>query len=354
VKRRWARFLGGTSLLLALLLVAAACGDDGGAGGEGEREVIRFAFAPDPVWDYMNDNGMIVEWEEEFNTRIVATSTWDEFTFFAGGHGDIVSIGTYELPVLEKETDIKTVTFGKYNYLHVPFFTRADESYETLADVPEGSKICVSSAVSNTIFWSVVADKLHGLDYRVGGGDFDLVINDHYLNGDLLVRGECEAAAVIPEAMIPFIRNNEVKFMYDGQMPFTLWQEVAGTEHVGPLSNLFTATEEWYEGHEDEAAAFLELWQRGVDAWNEHQQEIIETYPQHFTVEDEADVEWLIEYMSDPANDWFVDDVFLDDEWVQEETSFLDAMADHGWAEQVEGVDPRFEVVPPPSDSASQ
>ena len=150
VRSRWARSVGGTAILVALLLVAAACGggDDGASGGDGERTVIRFAFAPDPVWDYMNDNGMIVEWEEEFNTRVVATSTWDEFTFFAGGHGDIVSIGTYELPILEKETDIETVTFGKYNYLHVPFFTRADEPYETLADVPKGSKICVSSAVS--------------------------------------------------------------------------------------------------------------------------------------------------------------------------------------------------------------
>lgn len=353
VRSRWARSVGGTAILVALLLVAAACGggDDGASGGDGERTVIRFAFAPDPVWDYMNDNGMIVEWEEEFNTRVVATSTWDEFTFFAGGHGDIVSIGTYELPILEKETDIETVTFGKYNYLHVPFFTRADEPYETLADVPKGSKICVSSAVSNTIFWSVVANELHGLDYRVGGGDFELVINDHYLNGDLLVRGECEAAAVIPEAMIPLIRNNEVKFMYDGQMPFTLFQDVANTDHVGPLSNLFTATEEWYEGHEEEAAAFLELWQRGIDEWNEHQEEIIRTYPQHFTVEEEEDIEWLIDYMSNEENDWFVDEVWLDQQWVEEERSFYQFMEENGWADQVAGIDPRFEIVEPPEGS---
>ena len=51
----------------------------------------------------MNDNGMIVEWEEEFNTRIVTSATWDEFTYFAGGHGDIVSIGTQEIPVVEQE-----------------------------------------------------------------------------------------------------------------------------------------------------------------------------------------------------------------------------------------------------------
>jgi ABC-type nitrate/sulfonate/bicarbonate transport system substrate-binding protein len=352
VKSRWSRSLGGIALLLALLLLAAACGGggDGTSSGGDERTVIRFAFAPDPVWDHMNDTGMIVDWEEEFNTRIVATSTWDEFTFFAGGHGDIVSIGTYELPILEAETDIKTVTFGKYNYLHVPFFTRADEPYETLADVPKGSKICVSSAVSNTIYWSVVASELHGLDYRVGGGDFDLVINDHYLNGDLLVRGECDAAAVIPEAMIPFIRNNEVKFMYDGQMPFTLYQDVANTDHVGPLSNLFTATEEWYDGHEEEAAAFLELWQRGIDEWNKKQEKIIKTYPQHFVVEEEADIKWLVEYMSDEDNDWFVDDVYMDEQFIKDETAFYELMKENGWADQVKS-EPRFEPVGPPEGS---
>jgi ABC-type nitrate/sulfonate/bicarbonate transport system substrate-binding protein len=345
----------GTAVVAVLLLVGAACGgDDGGAAGEdGERSVIRFAFAPDPVWDHMNDTGMIVEWEEEFNTRIVATSTWDEFTFFAGGHGDIVSIGSYELPVLEKETDIKTVTFGKYNYLHVPFFTRADEPYETLADVPKGSKICVSSAVSNTIFWSVVASELHGLDYRVGGGDFELVINDHFLNGDLLARGECEAAAIIPEATIPLLRTGELKFMYDGQMPFTLYPEIVGTDHDGPASNLFTATQEWYEGHEEEAAAFLELWQRGVDAWNENQQEIIETYPQHFTVEEEADIEFLIDYMEDPANDWFMDDVYLTEEWVEGETEFYTLMEENGWIKPGEPRNPRYEIIGPPEGTGS-
>jgi hypothetical protein len=88
MKVRSVRSFRGAVILVALMLVAAACGGDGGggAGEDGERSVIRFAFAPDPVWDHMNDTGMIVEWEEEFNTRIVATSTWDEFTFFAGGH----------------------------------------------------------------------------------------------------------------------------------------------------------------------------------------------------------------------------------------------------------------------------
>ena len=123
-------------------LTRAAGGGDGAASSgdeDGDGKVIRFAFAPDPVWDLMDDAGVIKEWEEENDVRIETSTTWDEFTYFAGGHGDIVSMSTQETPVLEAETDIKTVTFGKYNYQRVPMLRRAGDPYETLADVPKGS-----------------------------------------------------------------------------------------------------------------------------------------------------------------------------------------------------------------------
>ena len=142
------------ALLTVLAVVVAACGGDGEGGeasdttgGEDSRTVIRFAFAPDPVWDYMNDNGYLVEWEEENNIRIVTSTTWDEFTFFAGGHGDVVSMGTLEIPVLEQETGIQTVTFGKYNALRDSMMTTPDTGFETLEDIPPGSTLCVASPV---------------------------------------------------------------------------------------------------------------------------------------------------------------------------------------------------------------
>ena len=94
----------------------------------------------------------------EAQHRIVTSSTWDEFAYFAGGHGDIVSTATYELPLLEDKTGIKTVTFGKYNLLRITPITRADSGYKTLADIPKGSKIAVpSSAVSSTLVWGMFA-----------------------------------------------------------------------------------------------------------------------------------------------------------------------------------------------------
>lgn len=351
------------AIAAVLGLLLAACGgstetggDAGSEGGEeaddGERSVIRFAFAPDPVWDYLNDSGEIVTWEEEYNTRIVTSSTWDEFTYFAGGHGDIVSIGTQEIPVLEGETNIKTVTFGKYNFQRSPMMTRADTGYETLDDIPRGSNICVSSPVSNTTFWTVAMNELHGIDYRVGGGDYELIVNDHFVNPENLMRGDCEAAVIIPEAAAPWLRRGDLVLMYDGQMPFQMFKDFPGVETDEPhvLSNLFTATEEYYDAHPEEVSAFLALWERGLELWEQNREEIIETYPQHFSVEEEEDVQWITEFMSGEG-DWFVDSVYLDEEWIEAETQIYDFMTslhdDNPNKLPDDFPQPRFEVVEP-------
>lgn len=379
-KRRW------FALFAVLTLLLAACGEseEVGSGAEeagdeaaaeggdteeadatasplpeelaedGERTVIRFAFAPDPVWDYLTDSGELVQWEEQNNARIVTSSTWDEFTYFAGGHGDVVSIGTQEIPVLEAETGIKAVTFGKYNFQRSPMMTRADTGYETLEDVPPGSNICVSSPVSNTQFWSVAMNELHGIDYRVGGGDYELIVNDHFVNPENLLRGDCEAAVIIPEAAAPWLRTGELVIMYDGLMPFQLYNTFPGVESEEPhvMSNLFSATEEFYDANPEAAAAFLELWQRGIELWEENKAEIIATYPQHFSVESEEDVAFIQEFMEGDS-DWFVDSVYLSQDWVDEEVKIYEYMVDlHPDNPNKLPEDypmPRFEIIEPPA-----
>jgi hypothetical protein len=314
---------------IAALGLAACGGADADSGGDdGDSQVIRFAFAPDPVWDLMTDAGVIEDWEEENGVTIETSTTWDEFTYFAGGHGDIVSMSTQETPVLEAETDIETVTFGKYNYQRVPLLRRAGDPYETLADVPLGSKICVSGPTSNTAFWTVLAREMHDLDYRVGGGDFELIVNDHFVNPTNLLRGDCEVAAVIPEAAVPQLRKGELEIMYDGKLPFQLYDEFApesdGQLHV--LGNNFTATAEWFDANEDLAVKFLELWQTGIDMWKESKAETVEKYPQHFSVESQEDIDFMTEFVSGD-NDWFVDSPFLEsDEWIASETSIWNIM----------------------------
>lgn len=327
---RWLLVIG----IVALVAAACSSDDDGGsdttaAAGESQgASIIRFAFAPDPAWDYLRDTGELAVWEEANNIRIVTSETWDEFTYFAGGHGDIVSMGTQEIPVLEDETSVETVTFGKYNYQRSPMMRRAGDPYNTLADVPAGSTVCVSSPVSNTGFWTVAANELHGLDYRVGGGDYNLIVNDHFVNPTNLLRGDCEVAVVIPEAAVPNLRVGEIEIIYDGQMPFQLYNTFSGLDdgekHI--MSNLFTARKEWYEAHPTEVAAFLELWQLGVELWQDNKEEIISIYPQHFAVESEEDIAFMIEFMEDPANDWFVESVYMGADWVENERAIWDMM----------------------------
>ena len=346
-RREFLRAAASAGALATMGGALSACGsDDGGGAAESGRSVIRFAFAPDPVWDYMNDNGIIVKYEEEHNMRIVTSSTWDEFAYFAGGHGDIVSTATYELPLLEEKTKIPTVTFGKYNLLRITPLAAPDKNYATLADIPKGSKIGVPSAVSSTLVWGMYARKLHDLDFRVGGGDFELVVEDHFVMPEHVIRGELEAALAIPEAAIPYMRKGELEVMYDGKLPYEIYGEICSCEHAGIMGNNFTATKEWYDAHPKEAAAFLALWEEGIKGWRENQAEIIQTYPQHFAVEEDEDVKAMQDYIAE--HDWFVESVFLDDAWIKNETQLYDLMKETEFMEADTKV-PQFAVVEPPT-----
>jgi ABC-type nitrate/sulfonate/bicarbonate transport system substrate-binding protein len=351
-RRRLSWFAG----LLALMLIAAACSSGGATDVEeaaerrsaGGREIIRFAFAPDPVWDYMKDTGVLHEWQEEHGLRIVTSESWSEFDYFANGHGDIVSMASHELPLLEQESGIKVTAFGIYNHDRTSLMRRRDDDYNTIADLPEDANVCVGSAVSTTILWSVIADQLHNLDLRVGEGDFELSVHDYFEIPAMLESGECTVGMTLPEAAVPQLRTGDFQIMYDGRPPWQVWaDDVCQCEHRGIMSNLFVAREEWFDSHPEQAAAFLELWERGLELWNENKDEIIRLYPVHFAVETEPDTEWVIDYMSGD-DDFFVDSVYMDQEWVDRETQLYDDMRESGWMEQNTQI-PRFEVLPPPS-----
>lgn len=321
--------------------LVAACG---GGGGEEKGGVsrVRFAFAPDPVWDFMKRRNTIAKFEKQYGIKVVTSSTWDEFAYFAGGHGEIVSTATYELPLLEQKTKKKTVTFGKYNLLRITPVTRADTGYKTLADIPKGSKIGVPSAVSSTLVWGMFAKELHDLDFRVGGGDFELVVEDHFVMGEHVERGELEAALVIPEAAIGLMRKKKLVVMYDGKLPFEVYEDITGHEHAGVMGNNFTATEEWFDSHRKEAAAFLAMWEEGIKLWRKNQAEIIRTFPQHFAVEEDADIKAMQGYIKE--HDWFVDSVYLDDEWIKSETGLYSSMKETEFMEK-DAPTPRFETL---------
>lgn len=328
---------GWVAAFAAATLALAACGDEGAAGeaaGSGEAAdsgVVRFTFAPDPVWDYITDEGILAEMEEEYGMRVIASSTWDEFGIFAGGHADVVSTATYEIPIIEEQTGRDTLTIGKYNKDRSVIIARADNPAETLEDL-QGEDVSVFTAVSATLVWGAYAQMMHDLDFRTGGGDFNLVVADPQNQADLVERGEVAACVCLPEFAAPGLRSGELKVLYDGASSSDIYGDLVVEGHEGPMINVFLAGKEWAESHPDEVEFFLDLWQRGLEEWEDNQATIIETYPQHFAVEDPTDIEFVQDYVAE--HDWFVDDIRFDEDWVEGESQIFPLLKETGFMEE--------------------
>jgi ABC-type nitrate/sulfonate/bicarbonate transport system substrate-binding protein len=342
------------ALVSVLALVGMACGDDDGGGGTdgnggapagdtGDEGVIRFTFAPDPVWDYLKDSGIREEMEAESGIRILEQATWDEFGIYAGGHADIVSIASFEVPILEEETGRPATVFGKYNIDRSILVVPADSDAQTLEDL-KGKRIAVWDAVSSTVVWGALANEMYGLDFRVDGGDFELVLTDLTNTGALAANGEVDGALVLPDFNVPPLLNEEVRVLYDGQTAADLYAEAVGApDHDGPMINIFMAPTDWYDSHPDEVAFFLELWERGIQEWQANQDAIIESYPQHFAVETPEEIAFIKDYMA--QHDWFVETVYMDQEWIDTESQIFPMLADAGLSDSEEA--PRFDAVQP-------
>lgn len=345
-----------TAAIAVVALLAAGCGGGDDASGTdterdadgrptGEPSVITAAGSPDHILDYLKDTGTLDRMQEEWNVRLEMTETWDELTFFAGGHGQVVSTGTYDLPALEQETGIDTVTFGRYNVNRLPILVRGDSPYQTLADLI-GQKVAVGSVASSTLIWGTLAAEVEELDFTFKGGDYEVVLSDHAVNPELVTRGDVEACVCIPEFAVAELRTGELRGLYDGAAPWELYQEAVDPGHKGIMSNVFTAEAEWYNSHPYEVQFFLALWEEGLRLWQENKAEIIEKYPQHFSVEAPEDIEYMQQYLEE--HDWFVDTVYLDEEWIEGELGLYDLMQEHGFMEEIEGDIPEFSAVAAP------
>jgi ABC-type nitrate/sulfonate/bicarbonate transport system substrate-binding protein len=190
----------------------------------------------------------------------------------------------------------------------------------------------------------MLANELHELDFRVDGGDFELVVVDITNTGAQAANGDTDCAIVLPDFNIPILMNEEVNVLYDGKTSADLYAElVEKPGHEGPMINIFLGREDWYDDHPEEVAFFLSLWDRGLQEWAANRDEIIASYPQHFAAEDEEQVAWITDYLS--AHDWFAKGVYLTEEWVDSETELFGLLANAGLAESADP--PRFDIVAP-------
>jgi len=343
-----------TVMAVAVLVAAAGCsedrGDSGGGGGDSGTSteesdgVIRFTFAPDPVWRWLKDQGIKDEMEQESKIKILDSSTWDEFGIYAGGHADVVSTGSFEVPELEKQTGVKSVVFGKYNIARAVIAVRADSPYQSIEDL-KGKKITTFTSVSDALLWGAMAKKSENVEFKAEDGDYEFVLTDVQNMASLVAKGDAEACICLPDFAIPELKSGKLRVLYDGRSDAELFQDEFASGHPGPAINVFVAREEWFNEHRKEAEFFLKVWERGVQEWKKHKDEIIAAYPQDFAASNEAEEKWISNYLDE--HDWFVDSVYLDDQWIEQESTVFDLLKETGRMES-EQEPPPFEPIGSP------
>ena len=91
-------------------------------------------------------------------------------------------------------------------------------------------------------------------------------------------------------------------------------------------------------------AFFLAVWEEGLKLRDAHRDEIVALYPEHFAVEDDADIEFLTEFLNE--QDPVVESPYLDEEWIENEVKVFDLLEETGFAGE-EITEPTFEVFSP-------
>jgi ABC-type nitrate/sulfonate/bicarbonate transport system substrate-binding protein len=328
VRRQLFRLLGAA---LVLSVLAACGGDDGGGetGTDGGDKTVRFVFSPDPVWNWLEDQGILAKMEQESGITIERFESEDEFAFFAGGHADIVSTGSYETPVLESENGVPTVTIGKYNKAKDIVVVAADKPYETFADLPKGCKVGVESFSGSTIVWQALAKDLDGRTLAESPDDLQMAITDFDLAPELVVKGDLCAGVTSVYNAIPFLMSGQVKGLYDSKSASQLYEEQYEPGHEGMMSNNFIALNSWYEEHPEEVAFFLKVWQRGLDEWATNKDAILAAYPDDFGYANQEELDFLKNWY-ETQFDEFVDSVYLDEEWINGEAQVTELLREAG------------------------
>jgi ABC-type nitrate/sulfonate/bicarbonate transport system substrate-binding protein len=316
-------------VLIAVATLAFTTGCSAGLGGPASSRaardgVIRFTFAPDPIWDYMHDAGIVDAWQRDTGYTIETSATWDEFGLFAGGHADIISTASFEVPGLEEQTQRETVIIGRYNSERSRILVRDDDPARTLDDL-RGRRLGVFTTVSGTLVWSALVKQMHDVDLAT---DYQVVVADIQNLSNLLARGEIDACICYPDLSARDLREGTVRPLYEGKSSAELFAELAAPGHDGPMGNVFVARRDWVDGHPGEVSAFLDLWERGLAEWQQHRDEMIERYPQHFAVDTPEDIAFMKDYVA--LHDWVVDDVRFDRQWADDESSIFDLMRQTG------------------------
>jgi ABC-type nitrate/sulfonate/bicarbonate transport system substrate-binding protein len=340
--------------LAVLAMAASACASGGGSSqvaGEAEDAggVINMVMAPDPVWKWLEDQGIKQEMEEAAGIQVLTSSSWDEFGVYAGGHADVISAATYEVPDLAKATGEPATVFGMYNTDRSIVAVAAGSPYQDICDL-EGKKIATFTSVSITLIWGMYAKEKCGLDLKTGGGDYELVVTDIQNLASLVARGDADACLCLPDFAIPELSSGQLTPLYDSMSAAEYWAANFGSnpeDTTHPQTNVFVAREAWVKKNKEEAAFLISLWDRGIQEWQQHRDEIIAAYPEDFAVRTPEEMAFLQDWL-DNKFDWFVPTAYLDDTWVDGEREVFDLMKETGFIEK-DVEEPSFTTLEPTS-----
>lgn len=325
-------------------VLLAACGGGRGQDAQDANGVVRLSLAPDAIWDWLEDEGIKTEMEEAAGIKILTSATWDEFGIYAGGHADVVSTGTWEVPNLDEATKVPSSVFGKYNEERAFLAVPTGSPDKTLCDL-RGKKFVSFSTAAVTLMWSMYASEwCDGATLNADSDDYDLVVTDIQNVGNLVARKDAAGGTVTADFAMAQLRANQLQPLYDGKSVAEIFADDFGDGHIGPWSNVFVAPTAWLEKNPEEAAFLLAVWERGLQEWKDHKAEIIARYPEQFGVTQPGDVEWLLDYFEN-KNDWYAESVYLDEEWVNGERKVFDLMKKHNLMDEDADVD--FRVIRP-------
>ena len=308
------------ALLAGAALLAASCGGGGGssavvtaapeapaqdAGSRPSEPVrIRLALAPDPVWEWLRDSGTVMQWEAANNVRIEASNPFDPFAAFAGGHVDIVVVNVLEVPQFVNQSNREPVVIGKHTTDRSILAVRRTSRAETLDDLIE-RRIAVASPLGSTLLWGLIAEEMHGLDLRVDGDDFELVVVDAASVADLVVRNEVDACICVPDFGVPYLADGTLRVLYGGRSAAEIYaHEKISIADVLPVGDVWLTDLEWHRQNEAATDALLELWNVGLRHWSSNRAAMVADYPHLFSVTDDDEIAWIADYAS--RHDWFV------------------------------------------------
>ena len=289
---------------------------------------IRLALAPDPVWEWLKDSGTVAEWEATRNIRIEASSPFDQFAAFAGGHVDVVVINALEVPQFVEQSDRDPVVVGRFTSDRSFLAVRRTSSAETLDDLIE-ARIAVDSSLGSALLWGVIADALHGLEFRVDSPDFDLVVVESASVAGLVMRDDVDACICLPDFSVSDLADGRLRPLYGGRSAAQIYAEnVLGESGAKPVAEAFVADRQWLDSNRDAADALLGLWEVGLQNWTLQKEAILPSYPHLLSVQTDAEIAWVVDYVR--SNDWVLPSVYLTQEDSEIQTGIFARMQSLG------------------------